>query len=37
MEAQCQEKVRNVQQSLETELNVLREHVREPTIAITNI
>ena len=27
-EAQCQEKVRNIQQALEAEVNTLREHVR---------
>ena len=31
-EAECQEKVCNVQQALEVELNSLREHVRECTI-----
>ena len=34
-EAVCQEKIRNVQQAQEAEMNSLREHVRECTITIT--
>ena len=34
-EAECQQKVHNVQQALDTEMISLKEHVRECTITIT--